>query len=145
MGAMLGHLVIYCFNITKMEVIFMRDSIDYSATDPISKAKKYISPNKLFEYFPAWKNDVIVYVVSVPLVCNPIAGVLDNTKEDDLVNNENYTVVAKQMQNEGRFFQDENYDVLKEPYIEEVTVVDKSQNTEKTYNYFDFTCLIKKE
>jgi hypothetical protein len=143
MGASLGHLVIYCFNIDKMEVIFTRDSIDYAAIHPIEKAKRYITPNKLFEFVPTWKDDKIIYAVSVPLVYKPICSVLDNKVNDDIINDTNYRVTARPMENEGRFFQDEKYNVFKEPYIQEFTLENINQNTVGTYNYFDFACLIE--
>jgi len=109
-------------------------------TSPIEKATKHISPNKLFEAFPEWKDNTIIYVVSVPLVFAPICGVLSNDKENDIINDDNLMVTTKQMDNEGRFFQDQKYDVFKEPYIQELTIND-GQSTDKTYNYFDFKCL----
>ena len=136
MGASLGHLVIYNFNITQKEVIMLNDSIDWAVSDPIKKAEKLSSPREIFKNLPTWtKNDLIVTVVSVPLVMPPQAFSLDFEDLDKIKQNDKYTVTAKVMPNEGRYFQDESYDQLTNPYITSISI------NGITHDFFDFKLL----
>ena len=123
MGASLGHLVIYIFNISKNEMTGMSTSIDYETSHPIEKAEIYANPVKIFQEFPHWtKNDIIIYVISIPLVLQPTCIYVKYDDITKLVHNENHKCCATVMQNQERFFRDESYNPSIEPYITNITV-----------------------
>lgn len=123
MGATLGHLIIHIFNTSQYEVVTMSTSIDFAASVPISKAESVANPEELFKAFPKWnKTDTIVYVISIPLIMKPAAFVPKYENLTKLDIDPAYDCSATVMDNEGRIFQDQNYDPVTEPYITAISV-----------------------
>lgn len=121
MGATLGHLVIYNFNISQKELLICHDSIDYSTTNPIDKASKINSPLQIFNFVPTWSvNDIIVTVISVPTVVDPMVYVLKYDNLNVIEKNESHITYATTIKNQERFYQDETYNEYEEPYITEI-------------------------
>jgi hypothetical protein len=83
MGATLGHLLVFNFNLTKMELCGMHSSIDYAVSKPFVKATQICPTKKMLEEAKWDKNDRVVRIVAIPCVMEPQGYVMDCSKEEE--------------------------------------------------------------
>ena len=134
MGATLGHLVVYNFNITQNELTCWWSSIDYNCDHPVKKASADNTKDKLLATIKTWnKTDVIVTVISIPCVTEPIICVQQNDT-NLITHDDKYTATTILMDDPGRYFKDMSYDEQFEPYVKEINIDGRCYNTANFVN-----------
>lgn len=130
MGASLGHLVVYNYNVSTTEYVCMTQSIDFGVTTQEQKTKNTYPLSKVLEDSQDLKKGVgwneshlIVQICMIPSVSNPVGWVLPDYDK------EKYDVGMVLFVNE-----------LELGYVvNEFSVLDKTSNMTTNYKHADFT------
>jgi len=95
MGASIAHLLIYNFNVTRMEVNGKHYNIDLADHDPIRGALS-VAPLEKVLTTKDWKStDTIIQVVQVPVFMHPVGYVLNKEISKDMSREQFQAIVAR--------------------------------------------------